>query len=187
MNANDVKDYLEEGSAIRNSLDIGKILALGNALSRTFKNGNKLIIFGNGGSAADAQHIAAEFMGRFEREREPLPALILHGNTSSMTAIGNDYGFDQVYSRQIKALANEKDLLIALSTSGNSKNVVDAIIRGKELGCIIFGITGKKGGKMRDLLEDENLILIDSERTPFIQECTIAIGHIISKIVEDNI
>ena len=185
MNANDVKNYLEEGSAIRNSLDIGKILGLGNALSRTFKNGNKLIIFGNGGSAADAQHIAAEFMGRFEREREPLPALILHGNASSMTAIGNDYGFDQVYSRQIKAIANEKDLLIALSTSGNSINVMNGIEEGMRKGGIIFGITGKGGGKMKELIQEDKLIMIPSQRTSFIQESTIAIGHIVSKMVED--
>ena len=187
MNDSDIRTYLEEGGRIRNSLDIEKIYNLGNELSRTFKNGNKLIIFGNGGSAADAQHIAAEFVGRFEKERKPLPAMILHGNSSSVTAIGNDYSYDHVFSRQIEAFAKKDDFIIALSTSGSSINVVEAILKGKELGCNVFGITGRKGGKMKDMVAEKNLIMINSDRTSYIQECTITIGHIISKIVEDNI
>lgn len=187
MNASDIRTYLDEGARIRNSLDIEKIYNLGNELSRTFKNGDKLIIFGNGGSAADAQHIAAEFVGRFEKERKPLPAMILHGNSSSLTAIGNDYSYDHVFSRQIEAFTKKGDLIIALSTSGNSINVVEAILKGKELGCNIFGITGRKGGKMKDIVAEKNLIMINSDRTSYIQECTITMGHIISKIVEDNI
>ena len=100
MDLQQIKNYLEEGSRVRNSLDIEKISFLGESLSSAFKNGNKLIIFGNGGSAADAQHIAAEFVGRFERERKPLPAMILHGNSSSVTAIGNDYSYEMIFSRQ---------------------------------------------------------------------------------------
>ena len=187
MDVQDIKNYLEEGSKIRDSLDINKISYLGETLSKAFRNGNKLIIFGNGGSAADAQHIAAEFVGRFEKEREPLPAMILHGNSSSVTAIGNDYSYDQVFSRQMEAFANKGDIVIALSTSGNSKNVVTAIEKAKEKGCMIFGITGSKGGKMKEMIDETNLILITSDRTSFIQENTIAIGHIISKIVEDNL
>ena len=186
MDNQQIKNYLEEGSRIRNSLDIEKISILGELLSKTFKNGNKLIIFGNGGSAADAQHIAAEFVGRFERERKPLPAMILHGNSSSVTAIGNDYSYDHVFSRQIEAFAIKGDIIVALSTSGNSMNVISAIELAREKGCIIFGITGSKGGRMKELIDESNLILIDTDRTSFIQESTIAIGHIISKIVEDN-
>ena len=186
MDIQQIRNYLEEGSRIRNALDISKVAYLGESLSLAFKNGNKLIIFGNGGSAADAQHIAAEFVGRFERERKPLPAMILHGNSSSVTAIGNDYSYDQVFSRQIEAFAIKGDLVIALSTSGNSKNVVVAVEKANDLGCEIFGITGSKGGKLKEVIKDTNLIMIDSDRTSFIQESTIAIGHIISKIVEDS-
>lgn len=187
MDLQQIKNYLEEGSRIRNSLDIEKISFLGESLSSAFKNGNKLIIFGNGGSAADAQHIAAEFVGRFERERKPLPAMILHGNSSSVTAIGNDYSYDMIFSRQLEAFGKKGDIVIALSTSGNSVNVISAVKKAKEIGCNVFGITGSKGGKMKDIIEEKTLICIDSDRTSFIQESTIAIGHIISKIVEDSL
>lgn len=186
MNLPEIKNYLEEGSTIRNSLNIEKILLLGNELSETFKKGNKLIIFGNGGSAADAQHIAAEFVGRFEKERMPLPAIVLHGNTSSLTAIGNDYGFELLYSRQIKAFAEKGDVIIALSTSGNSVNVLKGVEEAVNKGCEVFGITGKEGGKLKGLIPEHRLIMIPSSRTSYIQESTIAIGHIISKIVEDS-
>ncbi len=185
MDLQQIKKYLEEGSRVRNSLDIEKISFLGESLSSAFKNGNKLIIFGNGGSAADAQHIAAEFVGRFEIERKPLPAMILHGNSSSVTAIGNDYSYDMVFSRQLEAFGKKGDMVIALSTSGNSVNVLSAVEKAKEIGCSVFGITGSKGGRMKDMIERKNLIRIDSDRTSFIQESTIAIGHIISKVVED--
>lgn len=154
-------------------------------MSKSFHSGSKLIVMGNGGSAADAQHIAAEFVGRFERERHPLPALALHSNSSSITAIGNDYGFDQIYSRQIEAFANKGDFVLGLSTSGNSSNVLKALEMAKELGCDNYGITGSSGGKMLEVLGKERIIKIESNRTSFIQECTIAIIHILSKIVED--
>ena len=187
MNLEDVKAYLEEGSKIRISLDVDKILNLGAEILKCFKIGSKIILFGNGGSAADAQHIAAEFVGRFEKERRPLPAMVLHGNTSSLTAIGNDYGFDDVYSRQIIAFAEKGDVIIALSTSGNSKNVLRGIEVAVNKGCEVFGITGKEGGKLRELIPKNRLIMIPSSRTSYIQESTIAIGHINSKIVEDSL
>ena len=187
MDLQQIKNYLEEGSRVRNSLDIEKISFLGESLLSAFKNGNKLIIFGNGGSAADAQHIAAEFVGRFEKERKPLPAMILHGNSSSVTAIGNDYSYDMIFSRQLEAFGKNGDIVIALSTSGNSINVLLAAEKAKEIGCSVFGITGSRRGKMKDIIEENNLICIDSVRTSFIQESTIAIGHIISKIVEDSL
>jgi D-sedoheptulose 7-phosphate isomerase len=187
MDLQQIKNYLEEGSRVRNSMDIEKISFLGESLSSAFKNGNKLIIFGNGGSAADAQHIAAEFVGRFEKERKPLPAMILHGNSSSLTAIANDYSYDTIFSRQLEAFGKKGDIVIALSTSGNSVNVISAVKKAKEIGCNVFGITGSRGGKMKDIIEEKNLIRIDSDRTSFIQESTIAVGHIISKIVEDSL
>ena len=113
--------------------------------------------------------------------------MILHGNSSSVTAIGNDYSYDMVFSRQIEAFAKKEDIVIALSTSGNSVNVILAVEKAKEIGCSVFGITGSRGGKMKDIIDEKNLIRIDRDRTSFIQESTIAIGHIISKIVEDNI
>ena len=113
--------------------------------------------------------------------------MILHGNNSSVTAIGNDYSYDIVFSRQLEAFGKKGDIVIALSTSGNSVNVIPAVKKAMEIGCSVFGITGSKGGKMRDITEGKNLIRIDSDRTSFIQESTIAIGHIISKIVEGNV
>ena len=113
--------------------------------------------------------------------------MILHGNSSSVTAIGNDYSYDMIFSRQLEAFGRKGDIIMALSTSGNSVNVISAVIKANEIGCSVFGITGSKGGKMKDIIEEKNLIRIDSDRTSFIQESTIAIGHIISKIVEDNI
>ncbi|MGP6207454.1 D-sedoheptulose-7-phosphate isomerase [Cuniculiplasma sp. SKW3] len=187
MDVEGIKKYLDEGSKIRNNLDTSKILNLGNCISETFKNGHKIIVFGNGGSAADAQHIAAEFVGRFEKERRPLPAMILHGNSSSITAIGNDYSYADTFSRQIEAFAQPGDLIIALSTSGNSVNVVKAVEKAKEMGCSLFAITGSGGGKLGELIDEGNIIKIPSNRTSYIQESTIAIGHIVSKIVEDNI
>ncbi len=185
MDKEQVNKYLKDGSIIRNLMDASKIYEFGIALSKSFHSGNKLIVMGNGGSAADAQHIAAEFVGRFERERTPLPALALHSNTSSITAIGNDYGFEQIYSRQISAFAKKGDFVLGLSTSGNSANVIKAFEVSNEIGCDNYGITGNSGGKMLEILGKNNIITIDSNRTSFIQECTIAIGHILSKIIED--
>ncbi len=187
MNIEDIKRYLEEGSNIRNSLDMNKIMNLGIELLKCFNNGNKLILFGNGGSAADAQHIAAEFVGKFEHERRSLPAMVLHGNTSTITAIGNDYSFDEIYARQISAFCNKGDTIIALSTSGNSVNILKGIDEANLKQANVFGITGQTGGKMIDLIYEDRLIRIPSKRTSYIQESTIAIGHIISKIIEDSL
>ncbi|MGC8565723.1 MAG: D-sedoheptulose 7-phosphate isomerase [Thermoplasmata archaeon] len=187
MEIKDIQDYLNEGARIRLSINAEKLKRIGDVVANSLKSGKKIILMGNGGSAADAQHIAAEFIGRFEKERKPLPALVLHGNTSTITAIGNDYGFEKVFERQIEAFANPGDIVIALSTSGNSVNVINGIRKAMEMGCIIIGITGRSGGKMSLFIDDDYLIRIDSNRTPFIQEATITIGHIISKIVEDKL
>ena len=149
----------------------------------TLKAGNKVLLIGNGGSAADAQHIAAELTGRYKSERKGLPAIALTTDTSALTAISNDYGYDRVFGRQVEALANEGDLLIGISTSGNSANILSALALAKELGCATLGMSGKNGGKMNDTC-DLNLV-IPSNDTPRIQEIHILIGHILCQAVDD--
>lgn len=148
------------------------------------KKGNKIILFGNGGSAADAQHIAAELTGRYKTERRGLPGLALTTDTSALTAIGNDYGYDRVFDRQVESLAQSGDVLIGISTSGNSTNVINAFHIGQEIGCKIVGFTGRDGGAM-DALCDVNLI-VPSDNTPRIQEMHILFGHTICHIIDDN-
>jgi D-sedoheptulose 7-phosphate isomerase len=149
---------------------------------KSLRDGGKLLCCGNGGSAADAQHLAAEFTGRYLKERRALPALALHANTSSLTAIGNDYGFDLVFARQLEALGKEGDALLAISTSGNSRNVLRAMEVAKSKSIYTIALTGS-GGKMKDLADCA--ICIPSEETPRIQECHILAGHIICEIAED--
>jgi D-sedoheptulose 7-phosphate isomerase len=150
-----------------------------------FKAGNKVLLFGNGGSAADAQHMAAEFVGRFAFDRPALPALALSVNTSCVTAIGNDYGFDRVFSRQIEALARSGDVAIGISTSGNSPNVISAMPVAKKMGLHTVGLTGSTQGGVADAVD--HCICVPSTETPRIQECHILIGHIISELVEQTI
>jgi len=150
----------------------------------TIKSGNKILLFGNGGSAADAQHIAAEFSGRYKTERRALPAIALTTDTSALTAISNDYGYNRVFDRQVEALANKGDLLIGISTSGNSTNVLRGFEIGKALGCKSIGLTGKNGGKFSGNC-DLNII-VPSNDTARIQEMHILIGHIICQIIDDN-
>jgi len=150
----------------------------------SLKNGGKILLCGNGGSAADAQHIAAELSGRFKKERKALAGIALTTDTSALTAIGNDYGFEYVFSRQVEAIANENDTLIAISTSGNSKNVINAIKSAKEIGCKIITLTGKDGGKMKDL-GDVNII-VPSNNTPRIQEMHIMVGHMICAMIDEE-
>jgi len=148
------------------------------------KNGNKILLCGNGGSAADAQHIAAELTGRYKTERRGLPGIALTTDTSALTAIGNDYGYDRVFDRQVESLATKGDVIIGISTSGNSSNVVSALKLGKELGCNTVGFTGRDGGKMNELC-DVNLI-VPSDNTPRIQEMHILFGHTICQIIDNN-
>jgi D-sedoheptulose 7-phosphate isomerase len=152
-------------------------------LVAAFKKGNKVLFCGNGGSASDAQHLAAEFSGRFYIDRDALPAEALHCNTSYITAVGNDYGFDVIYSRMIKGIGNKGDVLIGLSTSGNSKNIINAFKAAKENGMITIGFTGASGGKLKDV--SDHLINVPSSDTPRIQESHIMLGHIICQLVEE--
>ena len=144
--------------------------------------GSKVLIAGNGGSAADAQHIAAELTGRYEKERKALPAIALTVDTSALTAISNDYGYDHVFSRQIAALARPGDLFIAISTSGNSKNIIHALLTAKEYGCVTLGLSGRDGGEMNTLC-DLNIVVPDNT-TARIQEMHILIGHIFCKAID---
>lgn len=153
--------------------------------AETFCNGGKVLFCGNGGSAADAQHLAAEFSGRFYYDRPPLPAEALHVNTSYLTAVANDYSFDQVYSRLVKGVGSQGDVLIGLSTSGNSANIIKAFEMAHEMGIITVGLTGETGGKLKDL--SDFLLNVPSTDTPRIQEAHILIGHIICELVETAI
>jgi D-sedoheptulose 7-phosphate isomerase len=164
---------------------VSTVAKISEILIEAFQQGNKVILFGNGGSAADAQHIAAEFVGRFGFERPALPALALSVNTSCVTAISNDYGFDLVFSRQIEALARPGDVAIAISTSGNSRNVLRAISTARKTGLHTVAFTGYGGGELKG--EVDHCICVPSNETARIQECHILIGHIVSELVEEVI
>jgi len=153
--------------------------------AQAFRNGNKVLFCGNGGSAADAQHLAAEFSGRFYTDRDPLPSEALHCNSSYMTAVANDYSYDVVYSRMIKGTGKPGDVLVALSTSGNSVNIINAIEQAKKLGMITVGMTGETGGKMKAICD--HLLNVPSSDTPRIQESHIMVGHIICQLVEQEL
>ena len=155
------------------------------AIILSLKNGGKIHFCGNGGSAADAQHLAAELSGRFYYDRPPLNAEALHCNTSYLTAVGNDYGYEHVFSRLIRGAAHRGDVLVGISTSGNSANILNAYSVCKEIGVTTISFTGKSGGKMKDL--SDILLNVPSDDTPRIQESHIMIGHIICEIVESTI
>jgi D-sedoheptulose 7-phosphate isomerase len=164
---------------------ISTIAKVSELLVKTFTQGNKVMLFGNGGSAADSQHIAAEFVGRFAFNRPALAALALSVNTSCLTAIGNDYGFDQVFSRQIEALGRPGDMAIGISTSGNSPNVLKGFEVAKKMGIHTVALAGCTGGKMKGAAD--YCLCAPSHETPRIQECHILIGHIISELTEETI
>ncbi len=179
-----IKKHLDAMNRLRSSDELkNTMIRAADEIAGAFASGGKLILCGNGGSAADCQHIAAEFVGRFRLERRALPAIALHCNTSSLTAIGNDYGFDSVFSRQIEAFANEKDVVIGISTSGSSANVVGALEKAKEIGCVTVMLTGEACRKaIADLT-----IKVPSDDTPTIQEMHIFIGHFLAEYVEMKI
>jgi D-sedoheptulose 7-phosphate isomerase len=149
------------------------------------RNGSKVLFFGNGGSAADAQHLAAEFVGRFVRERAGLPAIALTTDSSILTAVGNDYGFEQVFARQIQALGQPGDVAVAISTSGNSANVLEGVKEARKRNLKVVGLTGKDGGALAQ--QADVTIRIPSTSTARIQECHIAIGHLFCELVETEL
>jgi D-sedoheptulose 7-phosphate isomerase len=155
------------------------------AVVTAFKNGNKVLFCGNGGSAADAQHLAAEFSGRFYFDRPPLYSEALHVNSSFLTAVGNDYSYDEVYSRMVKGIGRPGDILFGISTSGNSKNIVNAVNMASEIGMVTIGMTGASGGRLGSICRF--LINVPSDYTPRIQESHITIGHIICEHVESSL
>ena len=184
INPDEIKERIEAAIAVKRSL-LGQTLTIcrvAEAWRDALRAGNKVIFFGNGGSAADAQHLECELAGRFYLDRRPLPAVALTVNSSSLTAIGNDYGFEQVFARQLEGIAHPGDVAVGLSTSGNSPNVVLALQKARALGLVIVAFTGRGGGRMRELCDV--WLPIDSEETPRIQEGHILAGHIACEMVE---
>jgi D-sedoheptulose 7-phosphate isomerase len=170
---------------LTNSVLISEIRKIAVACTSAFSRGNKVLFCGNGGSAADAQHLAAELSGRFYYDRPPLPAEALHVNSSYLTAVANDYSYDEVYARLLKGMGREGDILIGLSTSGNSKNIVRAFEVARELRIATVGLTGVTGGNMAGLCDF--IINVPSQDTPRIQEAHILVGHIICELVESTL
>lgn len=184
-----INKYLNSSISVKQKLSQSKdvlsvVSNVSNLIISAYNNGNKVLIAGNGGSAADAQHIAAEFVSRFFFDRPGLPALALTTDTSMLTAIGNDYGFDKLFSRQLQAQSKEGDIFIGISTSGNSENIINAVHTAKEIGITSVILCGD-GGQLKDLADIA--ICVPSLITPYIQECHICIGHMICAIVEEII
>ena len=179
-----VEETLKESSNVKLSLinQKDKIIAAANLLIECFKRGNKVLLFGNGGSASDAQHICAELVGRFSIRRRGLPAIALNVDTSVLTAIANDFGFQNVFRRQVEALVEEGDVVVAISTSGLSKNILMAVKEARLKGAKTIALTGKGGGKLKDIVD--LAIIVPSQSTPRIQEAHITIGHILCELVE---
>jgi D-sedoheptulose 7-phosphate isomerase len=174
---------IEESAHLKEALKAKSqtILDIAKELTKAYRRGNKALLFGNGGSAADAQHIACELSGQYYLDREPLPAIALTTNTSTLTAISNDYDYEQVFARQVKALVKKGDVVIGISTSGNSPNVLQGIREAKRLGAITVAFTGR-GGKLKELTD--YVLSIPSSDTPRVQEAHITAGHIICYLVE---
>lgn len=178
---------LDESIRIKNELkkQTSLIVKVANLIIKAYRNNKKIILFGNGGSAADAQHIAAEFVGKFYKDRESLPALAFHTNTSIVTAIANDYGYEYIFERQVSSLVNEGDIVFGISTSGNSLNVIKGLEKAKEKGAITIGLTGQKENNIEKIAD--YCIKIPSNDTPRIQESHITVGHIICYLVEKEL
>lgn len=175
----DVKQKIVQDDALVNTLN-----TVASAMVESLKQGGKVLFCGNGGSAADAQHLAAELSGRFYKDREPLYAEALHVNSSYLTAVANDYSYDEVYSRMLRAMGRKNDVLVGISTSGNSGNVVRAVETANQLGMMTVGMTGEAGGQMNDLCQ--HLLRVPSTDTPRIQESHILMGHILCLLVEEQ-
>ena len=180
-----VSVHIQQHQAAINALHAleSDILAEGERLIAALRAGGKILVCGNGGSAADAQHIAAELVGRFGHARRGLPALALTTDSSALTSIGNDFGFDAVFARQVEALARLGDVLIGISTSGNSRNVIAAVNSARAMGVSTLGLLGGQGGALKDILD--HMILAPSSDTPRIQECHILIAHIWCAMIDE--
>ena len=182
---NTIKQQLLESAEVKRLVAeklTGKIAQAAQMIIDSYRNGGKLILFGNGGSAADAQHLAGEMVGRFMKERAALPAIALNTNTSILTALGNDYDFDVIFARQLEACTKKGDVVIGISTSGNSKNVLKGIEKARSLNAKTIGLTGRGGGQLAKIVH--LALIVPSDDTPRIQEAHITIGHILCDIVE---
>ncbi len=181
---NEIKESIKvKSDIIKDPSLLIKIESLANEILKAIKNGGKIIFCGNGGSFADSQHLAAEFVSRLRFDRPPLPSVALGTNSSNITAVANDYGYEEVFSREIISIGKETDIFIPISTSGNSLNILKAIKSAKDKKIKVIGLSGKDGGKMKDICD---LILVPSNSTEKIQESHIMIGHIVCSIVEDE-
>lgn len=178
----EIDEHINAVQSITTPEILNKIVEAAAMVIGTINNGKKLLLFGNGGSASDAQHIAAEFTGRYVKERRGLPAIALTTDTSALTAIGNDYGFAAVFSRQVEALAQEGDLVIGISTSGNSDNVVNGLIAAREQGCRVIGLTGNGGGRIASICDV--MLNVNCQTTARIQEMHILIGHLLCSAID---
>lgn len=178
----EIQEHQETASSLTNPEFLNQLEKAAAMVIDTIEDGKKLLLFGNGGSASDAQHIAAEFTGRYVKERRGLPAIALTTDTSALTAIGNDYGFSSVFSRQVEALAQQGDLVIGISTSGNSENVVAGLWEAKNRGCKLIGLTGSGGGMLSVICDIT--ICVDCKTTARVQEMHILIGHILCSAVD---
>jgi D-sedoheptulose 7-phosphate isomerase len=182
---NIVAQRLKDGLRVKEDFvkkNASKLIHLAEYVSKAFDSGRKLMICGNGGSAADAQHLAAEFVNRFQLERPPLPALALTTDTSIITSVANDYGYEEVFSKQIRALGVKGDILLSLSTSGKSENILSAIRTARERGLYTVGFTGGDGGGMVKLVD--LALIVENKQTPRIQEVHIMAGHLLCELVE---
>ncbi|MEM2935455.1 MAG: SIS domain-containing protein [Candidatus Thermoplasmatota archaeon] len=180
-----IQEYIEEGIRARKSIKEEEMEEIANIVANALKNGKKVIAFGNGGSAADAQHFVAELVGKFFVTRKPYRAIALTTNTSTITAIGNDYSFADIFSRQIEAIVDKGDIVFGISTSGASENVVNAIIEANKRGAYTIALTGKSGGKVKAYAN--KTIFVNSDKTPIIQETHITILHLICMLVEEKL
>jgi len=177
---------LKESIKVKEALlenNVKEIEKLASAMLKTIKSGHKILLFGNGGSAADSMHIAAELVGRFKKERRALPAIALTANICTLTALGNDYNFEYIFERQVEAFGNKGDMAIGISTSGSSKNVVAGILKASQIGLKTASLTGNKIGELCKIADI--CIRVPSSNTPRIQEAHIAIGHIVCELIED--
>jgi D-sedoheptulose 7-phosphate isomerase len=172
-------------SLLESSTYLSVVVKVADAMTKCLRSGNKILFFGNGGSAADAQHLAAELSGRFLRERKSLSGWALTTNSSLLTAIGNDYSFDDIFARQIEGIGSPDDVAFAISTSGNSPNVLRGVNAARERRLVTVGLTGKTGGKLRSAVD--HCISIPSDQTPRIQEAHIVTGHILCELVEETL
>ena len=177
---------LDSSESIKKSIEnIPEIIRIIESITKSLKKGNKILLFGNGGSAADAQHIAAELVGRFGYDRKSLPAISLTTDTSVITSIGNDYSFEKIFSRQCESLVNKGDVVVGISTSGNSINVKNGLLVSKRKGAKTVGFLGQKGGHIKNIVDIP--LIVSSNSTPRIQEVHRTAAHIICEMVEKNI